>query len=205
MQKKRGFLKFASIYHLSIYGCTGFSLLLAGFLLLWQVGASSSCVVWASHCGGFSCCGAWAQLLHGTWDLPWPGLEHWQVDSSPSGHLESPLNSLLISLSVYTSIHVHCQKSRIPVNQTWDNRYSMQIGWIPLNSLQCRKIFLTPPRWLITGTASLECKCWAMGSLSLVLPSVSLFTVLWRLCQHQSLVAEKASWLEWRPVAHPIW
>lgn len=43
---------------------------------------------------------------------------HWQVASSPLDHPGSPLNPLLISLSVYTSIHVHCQKSRIPVNQT---------------------------------------------------------------------------------------
>ena len=53
------------------------------------------CSVWASHCGGFSCCGAWAlgmwasvvvahglsscgsraYLLCGMWDLPRPGLE----------------------------------------------------------------------------------------------------------------------------------
>ena len=54
------------------------------------------CGAQASHCGGFSCCGAqalgaqatvvairrlsscgaWAWLLHGMWDLPGPGLEH---------------------------------------------------------------------------------------------------------------------------------
>ena len=49
------------------------------------------CGVRASHCGGFSCCrawalgarpsvrlsscGAWAQVLHGMWDLPRPGLK----------------------------------------------------------------------------------------------------------------------------------
>ena len=154
-----------------------------------------SVVVLDFHCflQAFSCCGKWGLppvalcwLLVAVAFLvvvrglscstvcgivPNQGLNlHWQVDSSPLDRLESPLNPPLISLSVYSSIHVHCQKSRIPVNQTWDNRYSVQIGWIPLNSLQCRKIFLTPPRWLITVTASLECKCWAMGSLSLVLP-----------------------------------
>ena len=79
----------------------------AGFLQLWQVGATVRCGVWASHCSGFSCCGAqalgaqasvvaahwlssrgsralehklsscgtWAELLHGMWDLPRPGLK----------------------------------------------------------------------------------------------------------------------------------
>ena len=51
------------------------------------MGATLQCAAWASHCGGFSCCGArallrrlrscgaWASLLHGMWDLPGPGLE----------------------------------------------------------------------------------------------------------------------------------
>ena len=64
------------------------------------MGATLRYGVWASHCGGFSCCGtqaigrtgfsssgsqalerrlsscgAQAQLLHGMWDLPGPGLE----------------------------------------------------------------------------------------------------------------------------------
>ena len=58
-------------------------------------GATLPCGARASHCGGFSCCGAralgtwasvvvarglsscgtWAQLLCGMWDLPGPGLE----------------------------------------------------------------------------------------------------------------------------------
>ena len=57
--------------------------------------ATHRCGEQASHCGGFSCCGAqalggrasavvahgpsscgeWAQLLRGMWDLPGPGLE----------------------------------------------------------------------------------------------------------------------------------
>ena len=41
-------------------GCVGFSLLCAGFLPLWRVGATLRCGVRASHCGGFSCCGAQA-------------------------------------------------------------------------------------------------------------------------------------------------
>ena len=90
-----------------IFGCIGSSLLCAGFLQLWRVGATLRCGARASHCSGFSCCGAqalgtWAsvvvarglsscgsqalecrlsscgaraQLLRGTWDLPGPGLE----------------------------------------------------------------------------------------------------------------------------------
>ena len=43
-----------------IFGCIGSSLLLAGFLYLRRVGATLRCGAWASHCSGFSCCGAWA-------------------------------------------------------------------------------------------------------------------------------------------------
>ena len=92
--------------YLFLFGCVG-SLLHAGFLQLWRVGATLRCGTWASHCGGFFCCGAQAlgvrasvvpacrlnscgsqalehrlsscgaqaQLLHGMWDLPGPGLE----------------------------------------------------------------------------------------------------------------------------------
>ena len=41
-------------------GCDGSSLLRAGFLQLRRVGVTLRCGAWASHCGGFSCCGAWA-------------------------------------------------------------------------------------------------------------------------------------------------
>ena len=45
---------------LFLFGCVGSSLLRAGFLQLQQVGATLHCGVRASHCGGFSCCGAQA-------------------------------------------------------------------------------------------------------------------------------------------------
>ena len=41
-----------------IFGCVGSLLLRAGFLQLRQAGATLCCSAWASHCGGFSCCGA---------------------------------------------------------------------------------------------------------------------------------------------------
>ena len=41
-----------------IFGCVGSSLLRAGFLQLRQAGATLRCGARASHCGGFSCCGA---------------------------------------------------------------------------------------------------------------------------------------------------
>ena len=41
-------------------GCIGSSLLHAGFLYLQREVATLSCSAWASHCGGFSCCGAQA-------------------------------------------------------------------------------------------------------------------------------------------------
>ena len=83
------------LFYLFIFVCIGSSLLRAGFLQLWRVVATLHCGVWASHCGGLSCCraqalGAWAsvivarrlsscgaraQLFHDMWDLPGPGLE----------------------------------------------------------------------------------------------------------------------------------
>ena len=42
------------------FGCVGSLLLHAGFLQLQRAGATLCCGVLVSHCGGFSCCGAWA-------------------------------------------------------------------------------------------------------------------------------------------------
>ena len=89
------FLFLNKFIYLFIFGCVGSSLLRTGFLQLQRAGATLHCSAWTSHCGGFSCCGAqalgeqasvvvahglssWrarAQLLHGMWDLPGPGLE----------------------------------------------------------------------------------------------------------------------------------
>ena len=66
-----------------------------GLSLVAASGAALRCGAWASHCDGFSCCGAqaldvqasvvvarglsscgsWAYLLRGMWNLPRPGLE----------------------------------------------------------------------------------------------------------------------------------
>ena len=43
-----------------IFCCIGSSLLCSGFLYLHRVGATLRCRARDSHCGGFSCCGAWA-------------------------------------------------------------------------------------------------------------------------------------------------
>ena len=89
------FLFYKFIYLFIIFGCVGSSLLRAGFLWSRQAGAALRCGAWASHCGGFSCCGgralgAWtsvvaacglgscgsqAQLFCGMWDRPRSGLE----------------------------------------------------------------------------------------------------------------------------------
>ena len=70
-----------------IFGCFVSFLLCTGCLQLQRVGDTLPCGAWASHCSCFSCCGEWAlerrlsscgtraQLLHGMWDLPGPGLE----------------------------------------------------------------------------------------------------------------------------------
>ena len=98
------FLIFILLFIYLLFGCVGSLLLHMGFLQLRRAGATLHCGEWASHCSGFSCCGAralstgskhvgfsscgtwalerrlsscgaWAQLLCGMWDLPGPGLE----------------------------------------------------------------------------------------------------------------------------------
>ena len=59
--------KYLFIY-LFIFGCVGSSLLCTGFLYLQRVGVTLRCGEQASHCGGFSCCGAqalgaWASVV----------------------------------------------------------------------------------------------------------------------------------------------
>ena len=46
--------------YLFIFGCVGSLLLCAGFLQLQRAGTTLRCGARASHCGGFSRCGAWA-------------------------------------------------------------------------------------------------------------------------------------------------
>ena len=53
------FLKYLFIY-LFIFGCVGSLLLRAGFLQLQRAGTTLGCSEQASHCGGSSCCAAWA-------------------------------------------------------------------------------------------------------------------------------------------------
>ena len=110
---------------LFIFGCTGSSLLRTGFLQLWRAAATLHCSVQASHCGGFSCCGARALAArasvvvarglqsagsvvveHGLscsvacGIFPDQGLNpyplHWQADSLPLRHQGSPVVQLLI-------------------------------------------------------------------------------------------------------------
>ena len=74
--------------YLFIYGCVGSSFQCEGFLQLRQAGATLHRGARASHHRGppptaehrlqtrrLSSCGSRAQSLHGTWDLPRPGLE----------------------------------------------------------------------------------------------------------------------------------
>ena len=49
------------IYKYFNFGCTGSPLLLLSYLCYGEWGTTLGCGVWASHCGGFSCCGAQAQ------------------------------------------------------------------------------------------------------------------------------------------------
>ena len=59
-QEEVCFCFFINLFILFIFGCVGSLLLRTGFPQLRQVGATLHCGAWASHCGGFSCCGAWA-------------------------------------------------------------------------------------------------------------------------------------------------
>ena len=43
--------------YLFIFGCVRCLLLCTGFVYLQRVAATLRCGAWASHCGGFSCCG----------------------------------------------------------------------------------------------------------------------------------------------------
>ena len=91
---------------LTIFECAGSLLLCMDFLQLWQARATLCCDTWASHCSGFSCCGAQAleasvvEVLRlsscGLWTLECGSVvvEHavpWHVGSSrPGVELESP-------------------------------------------------------------------------------------------------------------------
>ena len=113
----------SNFIYLFIFGCVGSSLLHAGFLQLWRAGATLHCSARASHCGGFSCCRAWAlgvwasvvvarglsscgaraQLLRGMWDLPGPGLE--PLSPALSGRF---LTTALPGKSHYFSLYLQC-------------------------------------------------------------------------------------------------
>ena len=56
----QGLAQFLSFNLIFIFGCIGSSLLHVGFLYLRRAGATLRCDAQASHCGGFSCCRAWA-------------------------------------------------------------------------------------------------------------------------------------------------
>ena len=60
-------------------------------------GALSGCSYWALG-RGLSSCGPWAELLPDIWNLPGPGIEltslHWQANSQPLDHQESPDSTL---------------------------------------------------------------------------------------------------------------
>ena len=97
----------------------GYSLLrYAGFSLRWLLWLRST---GSRHAGFRSCgsraldcrlssCGAQAQLLHGMWDLPWPGLEPLSpalaggfLTTGPPGKSHLLLSLLLLSVDPFTN------------------------------------------------------------------------------------------------------
>ena len=116
--------------------------------------AFSSCGVLASHCAGFSCCGAralehrlsscgaQAQLLCGMWDPPGPGLEpcslHGQADSQPLRHQGSPRVCCSLNFQILLTLEQHrfelCRSTHM---QNFFNKYVLQHykiqGWLNLH------------------------------------------------------------------------
>ena len=88
--------------YLFIFGCSGSSLLCAGFLSLQKTGACPRCTAWASHCGvqqlqivgsgvvahWLSCSTACRIFLDQEWK---PRPLHWKVDFEPLENQESPV------------------------------------------------------------------------------------------------------------------
>ena len=121
------------LFYLFIFGCVGSPLLHMGFFYLQRAGATLCCGAQASHCGGFSCCGAWALgvrasvvAARGLSSFGSRALEprlscsaacgifldqgskpcslHWQVDSQPLRHQGGPVLVILISVETYFHI-----------------------------------------------------------------------------------------------------
>ena len=128
----RGYMTLRHV-SLSFNGCAGSSLLRGLFFGCSKQGCPSSHGAQAPHCGGFSCCQAWAlghtgfrscssqalelrlsscdtraQLLCGMWGPPGPGIEpmllRWQADSLPLSHLGSPA----LYLNICTNLFCNC-------------------------------------------------------------------------------------------------
>ena len=115
----RGLSVLLKILHLLIFACAGSSLLHVGFLQLQQARATLPCSEWASHCGGFSCCGAGgfgctgfsscgaqASLLRSTWNLPGPGIEP-VFPALAGGFLSTVPVGKSLSVSLYTNETTH--------------------------------------------------------------------------------------------------
>ena len=150
-----------------IYAYSGSSLMCRLPLVSMSRGTLSSCGMWASHCGGPSCCGAQA-LGHvgfraGVHRLSpsaacrispclGPNLFplHWQVSSQPLGHQGSPSESLLWPQR-------HLRRKRLSASSS--HKQSMCRSTRTLASLACplgsnekEVIFsLSPCLWLFLG------------------------------------------------------
>ena len=115
-----------NLFILFIFGCVGSSLLCVGFLQLWRARVTLHCGARASHCDGFSCCGARALgtqasvvVAHGLSCSAACGIFldqglnpcplHQQVDSQPLHHQGRPelpiLNSKKVNLKKYLNVN----------------------------------------------------------------------------------------------------
>ena len=104
-----------------------------GFLLhgLQQAGATLRCRAHASHCHGFSCCGAQAlrrrfsscgtqaQLLHSTWNLPRPGIKP-MSPALASGFLPTgPPGKSSDFIPFMVVYYLHSYGPLQPINSPW--------------------------------------------------------------------------------------
>ena len=100
------YIVYLFIAALGLHCCVG------GFLQLSQAGATLHGSLWASHCGGFSCCGAqtrqlWCMGLTAPWYVKWNLCPlHWQADSHPLNPREVLFKLLIEALFLSVFIFI---------------------------------------------------------------------------------------------------
>ena len=168
------FFKKLFIY-LFIFGCTGSSLLHAGFLQLQRVGATLCCSAQASCCGGFSCCGARAQArgLHQSWLVGSRAQTHqWCTSLAAPRHVGSSQNR--------ARTHVPCIGRRTP--KRWATREALSLLLIVAISIIKISFFVSFNAFVLCYTQSdikiTTLTLFCLHLTNMPLPILSLFESL---------------------------